>query len=140
MTKILAIDFETANHDRDSACAVGLCVVEQGRIVDSASYLIRPPSSHFVFTHIHGLTWEDVKDEPSFSELWPTLKSYLDAVDYFAAHNAAFDKGVLRACCESNGLPVHRKRFICTVDLARSKWGIYPTKLRNRKINPTLSF
>ena len=129
MGRIVAIDFETANYDRDSACAVGLSVIEQGRISDSVSFLIRPPSSWFAFTHIHGLTWDDVKDKPSFEELWPTLEDYLASADYLAAHNAAFDRSVLRACCESNGLTVPRQPFIYTVDLARSKWGIYPTKL-----------
>jgi DNA polymerase-3 subunit epsilon len=131
MSTILAIDFETANYDRDSACAVGMAVVEDGCITDSESFLIRPPSSWFTFTHIHGLTWEDVENEPSFTELWPTLSSYIDTADYLAAHNAPFDKSVLRACCESSGLAIPEQPFICTVNLARTKWGIYPTKLPN---------
>lgn len=131
MSTIFAIDFETANYNRDSACAIGIAVIEHGRITDSVDFLIRPPSSWFMFTHIHGLTWEDVKDEPSFEELWPTLEDYLVSADYLAAHNAAFDRSVLRACCDSSGLSVPGQPFVCTVELARSRWGIYPTKLPN---------
>jgi len=131
MSRILAIDFETANYYRNSACAIGLSVIDKGRITDSDSFLIRPPINQFTFTHIHGLTWEDVKGEPSFEELWPTLNDYLESADFLAAHNAPFDRSVLRACCESSGLAIPRQPFVCTVELARSRWGIYPTKLPN---------
>jgi DNA polymerase III subunit epsilon len=131
MSVILAIDFETANYNRDSACAVGLALVQDRQIVNKNSFLIRPPNSWFVFTHIHGLTWKDVEDAPTFVELWPTLQSYLEAADYLAAHNAAFDRSVLNACCESGGLRYPDVPFVCTVNLARSRWDIYPTKLPN---------
>ena len=60
MSTFVAIDFETATHRRDSACAVGLAVSRNGRIVAIRSFLIRPPTAHFSFTEIHGLRWEDV--------------------------------------------------------------------------------
>ncbi|MGK2951923.1 MAG: hypothetical protein ACSLEZ_06010, partial [Thiobacillus sp.] len=66
MTRFAAIDFETANNARDSACAVGVVIVEHGRIVDRLYALIRPPSRQFLFTHIHGLSWHDVKDAQPF--------------------------------------------------------------------------
>ena len=72
----VAIDFETANYSRDSACAVGLAAVRSGRIEVTRSFLIRPPDSQFVFTWIHGLRWEDVRASPTFGELWPTLQSW----------------------------------------------------------------
>jgi DNA polymerase-3 subunit epsilon len=74
MTTFAAIDFETANYSPDSACAIGLVVVKGDRIVRREHYLIRPPDRQFVFTFIHGIAWEDVRDAPTFHELWPTLK------------------------------------------------------------------
>ena len=62
MTTFVAIDFETANHRRDSACAVGLATGCNGRIVASRTYTIRPPTPQFSFTGIHGVRWEDVRD------------------------------------------------------------------------------
>ena len=38
----IAIDFETANHRRHSACAVGIVTVRDGKVVDRFSTLIRP--------------------------------------------------------------------------------------------------
>ena len=34
MTRFAAIDFETANNARDSACALAMVIVERGRVVD----------------------------------------------------------------------------------------------------------
>ena len=129
MTRFAAIDFETANGHRHSACAVGVSIVENGRIVDSIESLICPPDTEFWFTHIHGLTWDDVCDAPTFDRVWNDLKKDLRGTKFFVAHNAAFDQGVLRACCEYYDLPIPRAQFICTVSLARQWWSIYPTKL-----------
>jgi len=125
----LAIDFETANHSRDSACAVGLALCRGGQVVEARQFLIRPPRREFVFTYIHGLSWQHVCDAPSFGELWPTLRPYLDEAEYLVAHNAPFDRGVLAACARSHGLPEPVAPFECTVRIARRQWGIYPTKL-----------
>ena len=124
-----AIDFETANHGRDSACAVGIAIVRVGRIVTLESHLIRPPSREFRFTHIHGLTWEDVRNAPTFAEVWRDVYPVLGDVDFLAAHNAPFDRSVLGACCQSHGLSRPSQPFVCTVNVARSVWGIYPTTL-----------
>jgi DNA polymerase-3 subunit epsilon len=53
----------------------------------------------------------------------------LDGADQLAAHNAAFDRGVLHTCCHFAGHPSPKLPFICTMHLARRTWGIYPTKL-----------
>jgi len=129
MTRFVAIDFETANHSPDSACAVGLAVCSGGRIVESREYLIRPPSREFVFTYIHGLRWDHVRDAPTFGDLWPEISALLGNAEFLAAHNAPFDRGVLGACCRSYGLSPPPAPFQCTVRVARSQWGIYPTKL-----------
>ena len=131
MSKFVAIDFETANNSRSSACSVGLVVVEDNQIISEAVFLIQPPSKQFLFTHIHGLTWDDVKNEPTFEELWPSLDEIIGGADYLVAHNAPFDKGVLNKCCEEYGIERPNLPFMCTVKLARSQWGINPTKLNN---------
>jgi DNA polymerase III subunit epsilon len=125
----VAIDFETADNGRDSACAVALVRVVGEEIVERAHWLIRPPRRMFLFTHVHGITWERVAREPTFAELWPRIDEKLHGVDFVAAHSASFDRSVLRACCEQARLPVPELRFECTVLLARAAWGLHPTKL-----------
>jgi DNA polymerase-3 subunit epsilon len=119
----VAIDFETADHCPDSACAVGLARVEQMRLVRRESLCIRPPRRRFLFTHIHGITWEMVEGAPRFADVWRRLAPQLDGASVLAAHNAPFDRRVLTACCAAAGLPVPRLPFLCTVQLARRRWG-----------------
>src|SRR5574340_948101 len=102
--KFIAIDFETADYQADSACAVALVRVEGSEIVRRDYHLIRPPRREMVFTYIHGITWQDVADKPSFGELWPTLEPLLADADFFVAHNAGFDRSVLHACCAAAGI------------------------------------
>ena len=131
MNSFLAIDFETASYSRDSACAVGMVLVKNGRIVDEETLLIRPPSRQFNFTYIHGLTWDDVREQPTFGELWPAIEGLINRAEFLVAHNASFDQGVLRSCCETYGIVQPGRSFVCTMRLARSQWDIYPTKLPN---------
>lgn len=131
MTCFVALDFETADRGRDSACAIGLVRVEQNQIVQRVHYLIRPPRSQMVFTDIHGIRWQDVVDQPLFGDLWQNIAPLLEGVDFIAAHNASFDQGVLYACCDAHRIPRPAQPFLCTVQLARRTWKLYPTKLPN---------
>lgn len=129
MASFTAIDFETADYGRDSACAVGIVVVEDETIIGRHVELLRPPRQDFVFTYIHGLTWNDVKNSCTFAEFWPKFESLIASSDFLVAHNAPFDRGVLSACCRSAGIPVPGKRFACTVRAARATWRLPTNKL-----------
>jgi len=125
----VALDFETADQGRDSACSIALVRVEGRRIVRREHHLIRPPRRTFLFTAIHGITWAQVAEAPTFAELWPQLGACLHGAQFIAAHNASFDAGVLRACCELAGLRPPAQPFVCTVEVARQAWNLRPTKL-----------
>lgn len=127
--RFVALDFETADYGRDSACALCVVVVEDQTMVKTWNTLIRPPRSSFCFTYLHGIAWSDVKDKPSFAELWPEIRSFLDGADFVAAHNASFDRSVLNACCQSAALKQPTQPYLCTVKVARTLWDLRPTKL-----------
>ncbi|MEM9091516.1 MAG: 3'-5' exonuclease [Cyanobacteria bacterium P01_F01_bin.53] len=131
MNTFVALDFETADRGRDSACSIGLVRVEDNQIVHRDSYLIRPPRDIFEFTYIHGIRWADVAEQPTFGELWNNIEDVINGAEFLAAHNASFDKGVLFACCKKHQIAEPKQKFICTVKLARKIWNIYPTKLPN---------
>ncbi len=131
MSTFLAIDFETAAYGSDSACAIGLVRVENGKITAEEARLICPPAPDFFFTHIHGLTWEDVEFEPTFDGVWPDIAPYFEGIDFLAAHNSSFDSKVLKSCCTRYQLPSPEDEFVCTVKLARGMWNVRPTKLPN---------
>ena len=127
--RFAAIDFETADYGRDSACAVAVVVAEAGKIINTASFLIRPPRREFIFTYLHGISWCDVAKKPEFGGLWPEISPHLEGVDFIAAHNASFDRGVLHACCCMEDIAPPDANFLCTMKLARRMWSVYPTKL-----------
>ncbi len=127
--RFAALDFETASYGRDSACALSVVIVENDKVVDTWTSLIRPPHRDFYFTYLHGISWNDVKDKPAFGDLWPAVAEFIHNVDFIAAHNASFDRSVLRACCERAGHEHVTVPFLCTVKLARSVWGLFPTQL-----------
>jgi DNA polymerase-3 subunit epsilon len=125
----VAIDFETADRSFDSACAMALVKVENWQITERGYWLIRPPRERFRFTHIHGISWKNVADQPTFSELWPSIRDFMSGASFLAAHNADFDRSVLRACCGVARLSLPKWRFRCSARLARRVLKIYPTNL-----------
>jgi len=127
--RFIAIDFETANNNRNSACALGIALVEDLVITDQFYTLIKPPQSYFNFTGIHGITREDVKDRPAFNELWPDIEKYFYNIDFIAAHNVAFDRGVLKACCDYYGINKPEIDYMCTLQLARKRLNLNQNSL-----------
>ena len=124
MINFIAIDFETAKYSRKSACSLGLVKYEGGKVTDTFYSLIRPPELYIRpdFTDIHGLTVDDVKDAPRFTDIWDSaVKPFIRGFP-LAAHNAQFDMSVLRAVLEWYELPIPESRYFCTQSLTRHTW------------------
>jgi DNA polymerase III subunit epsilon len=127
--KIVAIDFETADSGADSACALGIVAIENGKVTSQGYRLIRPPRRQFAFTYIHGIRWADVAEESPFEAVWDDFRDHWLGADYFVAHNAPFDRRVLAACCAAAGRESPTAHFLCTVRIARSHWNFRPANL-----------
>ncbi|MEG2005252.1 MAG: 3'-5' exonuclease [Bilophila sp.] len=115
----IALDFETADYQPDSACAIGLAKIREKVVVDTFYSLVRPPRKQIVFTWVHGITWNQVKDSPTFPELWPRLSAFMAGATHLVAHNAPFDRRVLEACCRAAELALPELPFICTLKESR---------------------
>lgn len=124
-----AIDFETANRSPSSACAVGIVRVDSSIAVAHLRALIRPPTRSFRFASMHGITRDMLVGSPTFVELWPRIETILRGTAFIAAHNAGFDRRVLRTCLERGGRSLRYTRFICSADVARSTWGLRSARL-----------
>ena len=122
----VAIDFETANATPDSACALGAVVVKNGNIVERRYSLIDPgvPFEKFC-TYIHNITAERVSGMPLFSNIYTRLFPLINNA-VIVAHNVAFDYAVLKASCESRGLPLPNCSPFCTVEMAQKAWPDLP--------------
>jgi len=133
MRSFVALDFETANYNRDSACSIGVVRVENSNIVAKEMRFINP-QTYFLeeFTeNVHGITANDVKDAPLFDEVWGELSYLVENVNFIAAHNSSFDRSVLYKCCEKYKIKPPPQKFICTVNVSRKCWNLNPAKFNN---------
>lgn len=127
-----AIDFETANSSNASACAVGLVRVRDGRVVETAGWLIRPPAGHDVFfelnVRIHGIRPEDVAGAATWTEQLSRLASFAGD-DVLVAHNAGFDMAVLKRACDATGDDCPPYRYACSLQVARKVYRLESYRL-----------
>lgn len=127
-----AIDFEAANSDRASACAVGVAVVHDGIITDNRSWLIRPYTGLETFdayaTRIHGIDASMVLTAPSLKESTLQLATILGDGPVLA-HNIGYDADVLRRSYEIAGLNPPINELRCTEKLSRAALGLGKNKL-----------
>ena len=119
----VAIDFETANECRNSACAVGLTRVSNGEIGETDYHLIRPVDLRFepMNVSIHRITADMVSESPRLDEVWPVIKDFIGD-NLLVAHNASFDLSVLRHSLYSVGVAVPCVSYLCSVKLSRMVW------------------
>ncbi|MFN3191629.1 MAG: exonuclease domain-containing protein [Aureliella sp.] len=121
--EFVALDFETASGNANSACQLGCVHVVDSNIVEEREWMIRPPRLYFSPRNIavHGIRPGDVKDAPSMGELWPEVEQFIQD-KILVAHNARFDVGVLVASLANFDLRPAPFQFHCTRNLARSAW------------------
>ncbi|MBS6701484.1 MAG: hypothetical protein KH284_07755 [Clostridiales bacterium] len=120
--KVLGIDFETANGQRDSACSVGLYLKEfqLDHVICKKEILINPHCKFNGFnTYVNGITAEMVANCPDFRAAYTEICSLIDKDTLVVVHNASFDISVLRRSCERYGLTSPKLSFICTLQMAR---------------------
>ena len=92
MQEFIAIDFETANPKRVSACALGYAKVCNCKIIETNGYLIKPIGGHAPFqSKIHGIKEEHTFDKPNFADLYPQIQ---EIFSYPLVAHSLFDKFV----------------------------------------------
>jgi DNA polymerase-3 subunit epsilon len=124
MLDFCAIDFETATYERNSACELGICIVENGKIKETKSWLIKPPSYPYFNHHniaVHGITPEDVQYAPTFGDVWYEIEKLMYG-NLMIAHNASFDASVLRSCLDYYGFFKPKINYLCSISLAKKTW------------------
>ena len=117
-----AFDFETAQSSRWSICQIGLIRVENGSITNKVNLLIQPPNNSYWdrLTTKHGITPAMTKNAPTFNQVWPSIKNYIQH-QWVVAHNAAFDCSCLNQTLEYYQLPKPSFDSHCTYKIYGSK-------------------
>jgi DNA polymerase III subunit epsilon len=119
MKNFIAFDFETANRNRHSICAVGMVIVKDGQVVDTIYQLINPEEhfDHFNIA-IHHITPKDVQDAPTFDVFYQSIRDKMDH-QTMVAHNLAFDGYALRDNLERYQIESCHNSLLCTYQLSK---------------------
>lgn len=121
-----AIDFETANLNRSSACSLGLVQVRDGIVTGEYEWLIDPQQPfNRMNIAIHGITPSMVDKQPIFKELWTTIEPLVSG-EIIIAHNAVFDISVLRYCLDAAEKAIQRYNIYVRTELGKSCYKSYP--------------
>ena len=121
MDKLVAIDFETANGYKDSACSLGLVEFNNKKIINEGHYYIQPSMYYnddsnyddnpfydynFKYTYLHNISWTDVSDADDFSGVWhdveDTIKSGDDFLSKYLSNSKNSSKEILKFLSEEN--------------------------------------
>ncbi len=119
-TRYIVFDVETPNRYNNRMSAIGISVVEDGRIREEFYSLVDPEQPFDWFnTILTGISEESVFDAPTFPELWERIEPTMSS-GVLVAHNAGFDIGVLRRCLGSYGIEWRPAvKGLCTVVMGR---------------------
>lgn len=140
--KCVAIDFETANNDPWSACAVGIALRKGGEIV-SGEWLIKPPAGTFFepkyHVAIHGITPEMVENCPTFPQVWQEIEDFIGEPYLFVAHNApSAERRILNGLFDYYKMGPFLTPILCTLEISK---GIIPDNfLKSRKLPHLVEF
>lgn len=133
MSRFVAIDFETANYNSYSACAVAIVTVESHIVTDRYYSLIQPPKNIYFkgFCELHGIYPEHTENAPTFEDISGEILKRLED-ETIVAHNEGFDRNVLKSAFQyydlSPGALKLNKKWECTVKIYR-KLGFRPAGL-----------
>ena len=119
----VVVDTETtggSHWSADRITEIAAVVVRNGEIVEVFETLVNPQRSipYFV-SQLTNITWDMVKDAPTFDRIAPDVMRVLDG-NVFVGHNAVFDwRFVSAEISRSTGRQL-RGRRLCTVKIART--------------------
>ena len=127
MENFAAMDFETANNERTSVCAVGVVVVRDGVITDTFYSLIQPEPNYYNYwcQQVHGLGHEDTDDAPLFPDVWAQIEPLIEGLP-LVAHNKSFDESCLKAVFRCYQMDYPDYVFHCTCLSAKRQFKFLP--------------
>jgi DNA polymerase-3 subunit epsilon len=132
MLDFVALDFETANSFRASACSLGMTRVIGGKVVAEKGLMFRPPKGFDEFSprniQIHGIRPEDVERKPRFGEYWDEVWDFLRGYP-LVAHSAAFDMSVLRSALMESHIEVPEVQYACTIVMSKMIFPMHSYRL-----------
>ena len=120
MERYTVFDVETANRHPSSICAIGLCVIENNKVVKTFYSKIKPVP--FLVEkgnyNIHHLSSRKLFHEPTFAQVWVQIHSYFENTT-IVSHNIQQDSLLLRAVLDYYGLAYPACLMSCSYILSK---------------------
>lgn len=122
-----AIDFETANRSRASACSIGMAKVRDGEIVETYYELLSPETGEFDYVNmtIHGITPEMVAGKLSLFKRWKEISDFIED-DVLVGHNVSFEQSVINQSFLHHTYDIPSLEYLCTLYMTRVN---YPRRM-----------
>lgn len=120
MINFVAIDIETATHERSSICQIGITEVVAGKPLAPKSWLVKPANNEYNEINIykHGITPKVTENSPSFPQVWEEIKPYIqDRI--VVCHNYTFDISSLRKALDKHGIEKPAFQYYCTLNISK---------------------
>jgi len=95
--RFVALDVETANHDRASICQIGVACVRPDNSIETWMTYVDPCTSTWAFTGLHGISQCTVRGAPKFADALSILEIPLGDVTIY--QHSGFDRNAFRAAC-----------------------------------------
>jgi DNA polymerase III subunit epsilon len=120
MQTFVALDFETANRNRASACEIGLVRFVDGKQQDTYSTFLLPPAElrHFENEIRNKISFNDCHNAPSFENCFKDIIGFIGD-DPVVCHYYPFDIDVLRKTLDYIGLSYPLFTYFCTHRLSK---------------------
>ena len=118
--RFVALDVETANHDRASICQIGVACVRSDNSIETWVTYVDPQTTHWVFTSLHGIDNKMVSGGPTFAEVLPILERSIGGVQVY--QHSGFDRSAIRAATATLGRSEPDWVWQNSVSVARRAW------------------
>ena len=124
MQSLTYFDVEWANNKNKSICQIGLICEEyiDGEVHYSQKNIYINPEDGFDdnCVRIHGITYDRVKNEPTFPMVWKEIEKYFTNATIVGHRVAAADLDALVKMLTRYNLDIPELYYICTYELARN--------------------
>jgi len=127
MSKFLALDFETANDHKLSACSVGFVLFDKNNVIGKFESLIKPPTNYDQLWrtnyNTHGIIRSKYMKANTFPQVWKSLQTkYSISSSTIVCHNAGFDMNILLELFTHYKISAPKFYYLDTINIAKLTW------------------
>ncbi len=120
INRFVCFDVETPNRYNSRMSAIGISVIENGKLISEYYALVNPEQRFDYFNvELTGISAAMVRNEKTFPEIWEEIRGTMES-GLLTAHNAAFDMSVLGKCLRDYGIDWKTEvPYLCTCQIGK---------------------